>query len=160
MSTQAAHAEALAWVRERLETLRTIGATLSGYFLALTFAEAVLTRHAPNRIQCAAGLTYCKECGLVRCPDATDALAFVKAVRGMSANVLTEAADLMERDGTFDGEDPFLLAVSAWLRDVATGWPWESGEQQYDYDDNPIELSGAMDLHALKVALAYLGRDA
>ena len=82
MITPAEHAEALAWVRERLEILRAIGATLSGYFLALTFAEAVLTRHAPNRIQRAAGLTYCKECGLVRCPDATDALAFVKAVRG------------------------------------------------------------------------------
>ena len=85
--TPAEHAEALAWVRGRLERNESIvlhgaGPGLVATLPGLVFAEAVLTRHAPNRIQRAAGLTYCKECGLVRCPDATDALAFVKAVRG------------------------------------------------------------------------------
>lgn len=82
MITPAEHAEALAWVRKRLALYVEQELPETTIRSALTFAGAVLTRHAPNRIQRAAGLTYCKECGLVRCPDATDALAFVKAVRG------------------------------------------------------------------------------
>ena len=80
MSTPAEHAEALEWVRAQIAQAEQISWMHPDP--SDVFAEAVLTRHAPNRIQRAAGLTYCKECGLVRCPDATDALAFVKAVRG------------------------------------------------------------------------------
>ena len=63
MITPAEHAEALAWVRS--EIARLLGFTFHNVerVRSLTFAEAILTRHFNDA-------------------DATDALAFVKAVRG------------------------------------------------------------------------------
>lgn len=84
--TPAEHADNLAWVRETLATLNSIGATLSGYFLALTLAEAILTRHAPEpevEPDCN-GCSWPKS-GHFRewpCPDVEPPMTFVKAVRG------------------------------------------------------------------------------
>ena len=101
MITPAEHAEALAWLRARMNLARLMRLQDSDHYAGLTFAEAALARHAPitttrfcvvaGCAECDSGTgvrhpaTHCAECRWVAeypCPDATDALRFVKAVRG------------------------------------------------------------------------------
>jgi len=74
------HAEALAWVRERMAHFEGRPHNVAG----LRLAEDVLTRHAPDDKWACGGCSW-PQTGHFRawpCPDVSAPLAFVKAVRG------------------------------------------------------------------------------